>query len=186
MTPVESRSSSGSPQRSGSWVPSVVVLYRRTRGMPASRSASNPAPMASRVAPSNAASRAASMPNCSTTSKGACLPASLMTSASRSMVSNVGLAPSSPLTSRVMCMSTIRWRYRRGMVSMNCCPSRIRATFSSSNTRSTPGRPSAAPVTTTGSLTAVTSGRATTVEASPLNTRSPCSSTPANRRPNSV
>ena len=47
ITPVSSRSSSGSPQRSGRWVPRWVVLYRITNGMPASRSASKPAAIAS-------------------------------------------------------------------------------------------------------------------------------------------
>jgi hypothetical protein len=43
------------------------------------------------------------------------------------------------------------------MTSMNCSPDRIRPTFSSSNTRSVPGSPSAAPVMTTGSGSAAAS-----------------------------
>ena len=73
-----------------------------------------------------------------------------MTSPSLSIDSKTG-SPVSLLTSRVMCLSTISRRTWRGTTSMNCWPERMRATFSSSNTRSVPGRPSAAPVMTTGS-----------------------------------
>ncbi len=54
----------------------LVVDHQRDAG---SRSASNPAPIASRVVKSSAASRAASTPNSLTTSRGALRPASLMT-----------------------------------------------------------------------------------------------------------
>ena len=128
----------------------------------------------------------ASTPNSATTSSGACRPASLMTSASSSMVSKVG-SPDSRFTSRVMCMSTICCRSRCGMVSMNCWPSRIRCRFSSSKTRSTPGRPSAAPVMTTGSGDAGAPGRS--AGGGPWRRRRscrPCSRTSANSRPSST
>ena len=121
--------------------------------MPASRSASRPAPIASlrdRVQGLVAI----------------CVDAELLDdvegAVAAGQLDDVGLAVDgledgvarSLFTSRVMCLSAIACRTWRGMTSMNCCPPRMRATFSSSNTRSVPGRPSAAPVMTTGSLRA--------------------------------
>ncbi len=170
----------------------VVVRYRITSGIPASRSASKPAAMASRVASSKARSRSGSTPNSATRSSGACRPASLITSRSLEMVSN-DASPDGGLTSRVMCLSSMPRRIRRGMLSMNCSPARIRATLPSSNTRSTPGRPSAAPVMTTGSPRAgAMSGLAGAGHTSPIAlelpwySRRPCSRTPANSLPSSV
>ncbi len=155
--------------------------------------------MASRVAMSRASSRAWSTPNCSTMSTGACMPASLMTSAGSSMVAK--LAPfDSLLISRVMRMSTMRSRTDVGSWPMNCWPARIAATLSSPNTCGRPGSPRPAPVTTTGSsgvpaaggtCAAVVGAGATdsadgvAVAGAPPYRRSPCSSTPANSRPSS-
>ena len=50
-----------------------------------------------------------------------------------------------------MCLSRISWRIRVGMTSIPCSPCRMRATLASSKTCGAPGRPSAAPVMTTGS-----------------------------------
>src|SRR5664280_2231852 len=122
-----------------------------TSGMPASRKASKPAPIASFVTTSSALLRSSSMPYSATTSRAPARAASLMTSLVLSIVWKLP-APSSPLTSRTMFLSTILDRKRDGIRSMNCSPRRILATFMSSKTRSPPGRPRPAPVTTTGSL----------------------------------
>ena len=73
-----------------------------------------------------------------------------MTSAVSTIVSKLP-EPSSSLTTRVMCLSSILRRNRCGIRSMNCSPASSRATFPSSKTWSVPGRPRAAPVMTTGS-----------------------------------
>ena len=75
-----------------------------------------------------------------------------MTSAGSSIVSKLPAPEAASLTSRVMRMSTIRWRMRLGISTpMKFWPARMRATLSSSKVCSVPGRPRAAPVTTTGS-----------------------------------
>ena len=50
-----------------------------------------------------------------------------------------------------MCRSTIALRISDGIDSMNDCPDRMRPMLASSKTFSTPGRPTEAPLTTTGS-----------------------------------
>ena len=189
--PVSSRSDSGSSQRSGSWVPSVVVLYRMTSGMPASRSASKPTPIPSRVTMSSASSRALSTPNCSMTSYGAICPASLMTSATLSTSWKLP-DPDSSLTRRVIRMSAIIARYLSGTAVMNCWPSSSRATLASSKTGCLPGRPSEAPVMTSGCAArpgrgaagcAASCGSAPETDGSDWNTPSPSASTPANSSP---
>ena len=152
MIAVSSRIDSGKSQRSGSCVPRDVVFQRITSGMPASRSASRPAPMASFVARSSAATRSGGIPNCSARSSAAPRAASLMTSLCRSMAC-IDPEPSSPLTTRTMCLSTIARRKRAGIRSMHCSPRRMRPTLPSSNSGPPPGRPSAAPVMTTVSST---------------------------------
>ena len=84
-------------------------------------------------------------------SKAPARAASLITSSALSIVSKRAV-PSSPLTSRVMCLSSISRRRRPGMTSMPCSPASRRATFASSKSRSAPGSPSAAPVMTTGAV----------------------------------
>ena len=145
MMPVSSRMSSGRPHPTGSLDPVLVVLYRRTRGMPASRRASIPAAMARRVTQSRAASRSSGKPNSSTRSRAPARPASLMTSSGSWMVSKRA-SPLAPFTKRVICRSRIRARSSSGTVPMKPSPRRIRATWSSSKTRVFPGRPRAAPV----------------------------------------
>ena len=82
--------------------------------MPASRKASKPAPTASRVTRRGRASRSASTPNSRTRSSAPIRPASLMTSAVSSIVTKLP-EPSSSLTTRVMCLSSMRRRNRCGI-----------------------------------------------------------------------
>src|SRR5579864_5404915 len=88
-----------------------------TRGMPASRSASIPAAMASCVVRSSAPTRSAETPNSFSASKLPARPASLITSSTSLMVSNVG-PPLSLFTRRVMFLSSIACRKRAGITSI--------------------------------------------------------------------
>jgi len=150
ITPVSSRIFSGNNQRSGKCVPFDVVLYLLCSGIPASRIASKPAPIAKTVTASRAEIRSSGKPKSSTISFWLLFPASLITSARSSMVSKRG-PPASDLTRRVIFFSAISWRNLFTIGLINCSPRNILARFSSSNTFSVPGRPRAAPVIQTSS-----------------------------------
>ena len=117
--------------------------------MPASRSASMPAAIASWVSRPRAGIRSASMPNSSPRSNSPARPASLITSAGLSIVSK--RAPDSPLTSRVMCLSSISWRIRVGIDIDPLLAVQDAGDVAVVEHAWCPGRPRAAPVMTTGS-----------------------------------
>ena len=143
--------------------------------MPASCSASMPAAMASCVSRPSACTRSSSTPNSAPRSKAPARPASLITSSRRSIVSKRA-PPSSLLTRRVTCLSSIAWRRRVGMTSMPCSPWSRRATLSSPKRCSVPGSPSPAPVITVGSVAGARS-----LPRSPISSR-PRSTNSSNRR----
>ena len=101
---------------------------------------------------SSAAIRSALTPNSASRSSAPPRPASRITSSGSSIRWNPP-EPSSPLTTRVTFMSTMARRCRDGTTSIRLSPRSRRATLPSSNTRGVPGRPSAAPVMTTGEPT---------------------------------
>ena len=147
ITPVRSRSLSGSVHLRITLIPELLVCSIGNKGRPASLRASSPDAKASEVATSKASTSLGSMPYCSIRSKAPPIPASWGTVSNVSAETNLEV-PSSLFTRRTILLSTSFCFISAEISEIRFLPARIASHTSSSKTSLIPGTPKDTPLTT--------------------------------------